>query len=56
MNCGRLQMGVIARKDEESETQGCGLKAYCSLKYQNAIMLRLHHVEHGEKFRVLIKI
>jgi hypothetical protein len=50
MNCGWLHEGFIARKDEESETQGCGLRTDYCLKYQNTTMLRLKCVKNGEKF------
>ena len=51
-----LHLEVIVRQDEKSETQGCELKAYFCLQYQNTIMLRLDCVKNGEKFWVLSKI
>jgi hypothetical protein len=55
-NCGVLHSEDILRKDEESETKGCGLSADFCLKYQNKKMLRLDCVRKGEKLWVLSKI
>ena len=39
MKSGLLHLEVIVRKKEESEMQGCGLKADFCLQYQNTTML-----------------
>ena len=56
MNYGLLHIENTVGKDEESETQGSGLKANFCLKYQNTTMLRPDCVEKGEKFWVRRKI